>query len=251
MDPTQRFSGRAGYYLKYRPRYPRAVLETIERDCGLTADARVADIGSGTGALTELFLANGNTVYAVEPNPEMRRTAERVLAAYPGFKSVAGRAEATTLQDRSVDYAVVGAAFHWFDLARARLEFLRILRPPRWTMVAWNEREFESTPFLAAYDRLLREFAPDYARERHKSTYDTAMAGFFGAAGFREKTFSHRQEFDCAGLKGRMLSSSYTPEPGHPNHEPLMAGLEKIFQTHQVRGRVTFDYTTRMYYGRL
>jgi SAM-dependent methyltransferase len=251
MDPTLRFSGRVENYVKYRPRYPQEVVETLRKECGLASSSLIADIGSGTGALTELFLQNGNQVFAVEPNRDMREAAERLMENYPLFRSIAGRAEATTLNERSVDFVAVGQAFHWFDLKEARREFLRILNPPYWAMVVWNEREFQTTPFLIAYDHLLQRYAPDYAREKHKSVYDTALMDFYGAGGFTSRTFSYLQKLDYAGVKGRMLSSSYTPEPGHPNHEPMIAELSKIYQAHEVNGLVTFEYVTRMYYGRL
>ncbi|HEX8116661.1 MAG TPA: methyltransferase domain-containing protein, partial [Pyrinomonadaceae bacterium] len=71
-DPTARFSTRVADYIKYRPGYPPAVLRLLERECGLGPDSVVADVGSGTGLLSELFLKNGNRVYGVEPNREMR-----------------------------------------------------------------------------------------------------------------------------------------------------------------------------------
>ncbi len=251
MDSTSRFSSRVENYIKYRPRYPEQVVGTLQKECGLASSSVVADIGSGTGALTELFLQSGNRVYAVEPNREMREAAERLLRNHPGFCSVEGRAEATNLDSRSVDFVVVGQAFHWFRFGEARREFLRILRRSGWAMVVWNEREFQATPFLRGYDQLLQRYAPEYAREKHKSVYDTALDDFFGPGGFTSRNFSYRQEMDFAGVKGRMLSSSYTPEPGHPNHEPLMAELFKIYQANAVNDRVTLEYLTRMYYGRL
>jgi ubiquinone/menaquinone biosynthesis C-methylase UbiE len=251
MDPTLRFSTRVENYIKYRPRYPREVIETLQSECGLSSAAEIADIGSGTGVLAELFLQNGNAVFAVEPNKEMREGAERLLGKYPGFRSIAGRAEATTLADRSVDYVVVGTAFHWFDLKKARLEFMRILRPLHWVMLIWNDRDLQATPFLRSYDQLLRHYSIDYAREKHESVYDTALTNFYGAGGYASGTFRYLQELDFEGVKGRMLSSSYTPEQGHPNHEPMIAELRKIFQSNEVNGRVTFEYITRMYYGRL
>jgi len=251
MDPTQRFSSRVDNYVKYRPRYPQEVIDTLVSKCGLSASSLVADVGSGSGSLAEMFLRNGNRVFAVEPNREMREGAQRILRGYPGFCSVEGRAEATSLEPECVDFVVVGQAFHWFDVPRTRREFIRILKPSGWAMIVWNEREYETTPFLIAYDRLLQQYAIDYARARHKSVYDTALGSFFGSSGFTEVTFKYHQHMDFQGVKGRMLSSSYTPEPGHPNHEPLMAGLRAAFLANQVDGRVTLDYVTRVYYGQL
>ena len=120
----QRFSSRVDNYIKYRPGYPQAVITTLQVDCQLTPASSIADIGSGTGILTEQFLKNGNPVYAIEPNDEMRTAGERLLHRYPGFNSIASRAEATTLVGHSVDFVVAGQAFHWFDHLKARVEFL-------------------------------------------------------------------------------------------------------------------------------
>ena len=141
-DPTRRFTNRVANYARYRPGYPPAVLTCLRDECGLSPGSTVADVGSGTGILTELFLANGNHVYAVEPNEAMRQAAELSLAHYPGFTSVDGRAEATTLADDSVDFVTAGQAFHWFDAAASRVEFNRILRPGGYTALVWNARAY-------------------------------------------------------------------------------------------------------------
>jgi SAM-dependent methyltransferase len=250
-DPTQRFSSRAENYSKYRPSYPHDVIKTLQEECRLTPASLVADIGSGTGFLTELFLQNGNQVFAVEPNPDMRASAEHLLQHYPGFHSIAGRAEATTLSDQSVDFVTSGQAFHWFDRNVTRPEFRRILKPDGYLMIVWNERETDATPFLTAYENLLNRYVEDYAQLTHKQVYKTALTDFYGAHGFQSKTFRYRQEFDFEGVKGRLLSSSYTPEAGHPNHMPMLAELSEIFKVHEANGCVEFEYTTRMYYGRL
>ncbi len=78
LDPTRRFSARVADYVKYRPNYPQRVVELCGTSMGLTPASVVADIGSGTGISAELFLKNGNTVYGVEPNPDMRSAAEQL-----------------------------------------------------------------------------------------------------------------------------------------------------------------------------
>ena len=57
--------------------------------------------------------------------------------------------------------------------------------------------------------------------------------------------------FDFEGLRGRLLSSSFTPTMGHPNHEPMIAELRRIFSAHAEGGRVRFEYVARLYYGQL
>jgi SAM-dependent methyltransferase len=252
IDPTQRFSSRVENYIKYRPSYPLQMVATLRDECQLSPETLVADIGSGTGLLSELFLRNGNRVLAIEPNPEMRLAAERTWRDHPNFVSLAGRAEATGLGDQSVDFIVAGQAFHWFDQDQARLEFTRLLKPAGWVMLIWNERQTSGTPFLVAYEELLQRYATDYTQVDHRYVVDeAALSRFFGSGGFRHKAFPYRQDFDYPGLRGRLLSSSYTPEAGHPDHQPMLAALSQIFQDHQIDGRVAFEYTTNMYYGRL
>jgi SAM-dependent methyltransferase len=250
-DPTRRFSSRVENYIKYRPDYPRAVVETLAGECGWTPASVVADVGSGTGILSELFLLSGNRVYGVEPNRGMREAGERLLSAHENFVSVEGRAEATTLPAACVDFVVVGQALHWFDVEGARREFLRILRPGGWAVAVWNDRRTEGTPFLEEYERLLLEYGTDYREVSVKYAEEEMLRTFFGPAGFRTATFENRQLLDFEGLRGRLASASYSPEPGHPNFEPMMRELAALFERHQHDGRVSFDYDTKVFYGQL
>src|SRR5205814_7614202 len=161
-DRTPASSTRVGNNGRYRPGYPRVVAEMLEGECGLSHASVVADVGSGTGILSELFLRNGNRVYGVEPNREMREAGERLLSDYENFKSIEGRAEATTLDGGSVDFVTAGQAFHWFDLEGARREFSRILRPGGWVIAVWNDRRLSGSPFLEEYERMLLEYGTDY-----------------------------------------------------------------------------------------
>jgi SAM-dependent methyltransferase len=250
-DHTGRFSTRVADYVKYRPGYPTAVLRLLEEECGLDSASVVADVGSGTGILSELFLRNGNRVYGVEPNREMREAGERLLASYTNFKSVDGRAEATTLDDKSVDFVTAGQAFHWFDPPHARREFMRILRPGGWVVLVWNDRRTAGTPFLEEYERLLLEYGTDYREVSVKYAEESMLAALYGPSEMRTATFDNEQVFDFDGLRGRLTSASYTPEPGHPNFEPLMRELEALFRRHERDGRVVIAYDTKVFYGRL
>ncbi len=250
-DPTGRFSNRVENYARFRPSYPRAVLKLLGTKCGLTSASVVADVGSGTGILSEMLLENGNRVFGVEPNNEMRETGERLLERYPRFASVAGTAEATTLESGSVDLVVAGQALHWFDLERARAEFGRVLKPGGWAVVIWNSRRKDATSFLAAYERLLRTHGTDYELVEHGRDAAEMVGEFFGPNGYETRTFDNVQELDLDGLRGRLLSSSYVPGEGEPGSGEMLSEAEGIFREHAAGGTVTIEYDTNVYYGRL
>ena len=198
-----------------------------------------------------MFLKNGNRVYGVEPNREMREAGERLLSAYPGFVSVDGRAEETTLADASVDFVTAGQAFHWFDPPHARVEFKRILRPGGWVVLVWNDRRTAGTPFLEGYERLLLEYGTDYQEVSVKYAEESMLAALYGPSEMRAATFDNEQVFDFDGLRGRLTSASYTPQPGHPNFEPMMRELDALFRRHQQNGRVVVPYDTKVFYGKV
>jgi ubiquinone/menaquinone biosynthesis C-methylase UbiE len=249
-DATQRFSSRVENYVRYRPGYPPELLELLKNECDLTPDSLVADIASGTGIFTRMLAENGNRVFGVEPNDEMRRAGERLLESYLGFKSIAGTAEATTLPDHSVDIVTAAQAAHWFDREKARGEFIRILKPGGWLVLLWNERRTDSTPFLREYEHLLLAYGTDYREVRHERT-TAEIADFFSPSPFRSSTLEMRQEVNYAGLEGRLLSSSYTPTSDHANYDAMLRQLRRIFDAHQIDDRVSLDYNTLVYYGQL
>jgi SAM-dependent methyltransferase len=249
-SPTARFSDRVENYVRYRPGYPPEVLDLLRAECGLRSSHIVADIASGTGGFTRLLLEYGNPVYAVEPNAEMREAGVHQLEPYPRLVSVAGTAEETTLRPASVDFVTAAQAAHWFDLPRARAEFVRILKPDGWCVLIWNERRTASTPFLRDYEHLLLTYGTDYKEVRHERT-TAIIHEFFAPKLCEEQVFNLRQQFDYEGTAGRLLSSSYAPLEGHPNYQPMMQELQRIFRAHAADGKVEFQYNTRVYYGHL
>jgi SAM-dependent methyltransferase len=246
-NSTTRFSGRVEDYVKYRPHYPEIILSYLQDLYTFGPGWVVADIGSGTGISTELFLRFGNAVIAVEPNREMRSKAEELLAGYPGFVSVDGTAEATGLENSSVDLIVAGQAFHWFDPVRTRMEFTRIARPGAVVALIWNERLILSD-FEREYEELILHFAGDYNAINHKNITDAQLGDFFHPRSFVLRSFGNEQRFDFDGLKGRLLSSSYIPKEG-PGFAAMIDALKELFMRHAAGGQVRVGYETKVYTG--
>lgn len=250
MNSVDRFSSRVENYAKFRPGYPPGILDVLESDCGLTEESVIADIGSGTGLLSEVFLKNGNVVFGIEPNELMRAKAEELLKSFANFRSVPATAETTTLPDGSIDFITAGQAFHWFDQAAAKREFTRILKHNGWVLLVWNARRLDATAFLRDYEGLLLRYSPDYPVVRHENI-DDGIAGFFAPQPMKMVSVENVQRFDFEALKGRLCSSSYAPEPGNPNFELMLTDLQDIFNAYNENGVVNFDYDTKIYYGHL
>jgi len=250
MIPTERFSNRATDYVRGRPGYPDEVVTWLAGTFGLERSVTIADVGAGTGISAALFLRHGFGVVAVEPNDAMREAAIATLSRQPRFRAVAARSEATTLEAGSVDAVVAAQAFHWFDRAAFRAECARILKPRGVVALLWNVRRVEGSAFAAGYEELLREFGTDYLAVRHENVSEPELAEFFGRP-FARRVFDNVQILDRAGLRARLLSSSYVPAAGHPRHEPMLAALENLFEAHQRDGSVPMEYELRAYASRL
>jgi SAM-dependent methyltransferase len=251
LRTTERFSDRVENYVRFRPSYPPEAIDALCRQAGLKSDSRVADVGSGTGIFAALLLPHAARVFGVEPNAAMRAVGERSFGGDARFVSVAGTAEATGLPGESVDLVTAAQAFHWFDASACRREFARILRPGGRVALIWNERLVDATPFLAAYEALLRRHATDYALVNHANLDASAVGAFYEPRDFTLIEFPNEQRFNFEGLKGRLLSSSYAPNAGHPAHGPMLRELEEIFGRHAEGGMVAFRYTTKLYLGSL
>jgi SAM-dependent methyltransferase len=249
-NTIERFSNRVANYVKYRPTYPPEVLRFLQNELKLQTGSVVADIGSGTGISTRMFLENGNPVYGVEPNAAMRAAAEDFLRDFPNFRSVDGTSENTTLRSNSIDFVTAAQAFHWFEPQKTRGEFKRILKPDGHVVLIWNERQLDTNEFLREYEKFLLEFGTDYAKVRHDYLPKERLGEFF-TGGFQTASFQNAQIFDFAGLKGRVLSSSYMLTDEDARYAEMTKSLRRIFTKHQENDRITVLYDTNVYYGKL
>ncbi|HEX5234061.1 MAG TPA: class I SAM-dependent methyltransferase [Silvibacterium sp.] len=251
MKPTERFSTRVEAYRAHRPRYPREIVDVLQRECGLAADWAIADVAAGTGLLAEVFLANGNPVIAVEPNVPMREACEELRERFPQLHCVDGTAEATGLAENSVDMITVGQAMHWFDLGATRNEFARVLRSGGWCAVVYNHRKMRGDAFHEGYERLLVEYGIDYHVVQSNHVAEDQMREFFAPAEMKCVTLPNVQEMSLEGLRGRVLSSSYMPQEGNPAYGAMMQAVDRLFAENAQDGVVRMVYETAVCYGQI
>lgn len=250
LDSKERFTDRVDSYVLYRPSYPAAALDFLYKEIGFSERSIIADIGAGTGIFSGLLLDRGSRVVALEPNEAMRSAAEKRHSSHPRYASCPGSAERTGLSEESVHHIVCAQSFHWFDRPAAREEFRRILKPNGQVALVWNSRRTTGSPFLEQFEQLLLEYGTDYEQVGHKYvTREVLEDTFFADGGPRLEVFAAEQRLDAEGLKGRLLSSSYCPLPGHPHYEPMMEKLAEIFEQCSVNGTVTMTYDTELYWG--
>jgi ubiquinone/menaquinone biosynthesis C-methylase UbiE len=250
-DNTKRFSGKVEAYERYRERYPTdAVLNLLRQWCNLTPAQTVADIGAGTGMLSEVFLENGNRVIAVEPNEDMRQACEALHDRWPRLEVVNATAEATSLSDASVDIVAAGRAFHWFDTQRALAEFQRILKPGGWVALVSLGREHAASEQNFAFEKIMTNFGtdPTYSRERYR--VHERLEELFPVELHREE-IPGEQQLDWDTLEGFMQSLSMVPPKDSPKYHLFEAALREHFQAHAHNGLLTMKTTCWVSAGRL
>lgn len=246
-----RFVGRVEDYRRFRPRYPKRILELLKRDADLTSGSEIADIAAGTGLFTELFLEHGNTVTAVEPNDEMREACRRLLARYPRLGLVNGTAESTGLPTQSFDFLTVAQAFHWFDVDSCRREFMRVLRPGGWCVIVFNQRRVSGDAFHNGFEEITRRHNIDYSRVSERYPDESLLRQFFAPNKMHFHTLKNNQLLTREGLLGRTLSSSFMPKSDHPGFSALQTDLDKLFRASEIDGVVQLDYSCGISYGQL
>lgn len=245
-----RSPGMVENYLKYKLDYPRKLIDFLYNECDFSWESVIADIGSGTGTFTRLLLERGSRVVAIEPDRELRETAERILEdEFPRFFSLEATAENTTLSDRSIHHIVCAQSFHFFDTKKCRKEFRRILRPggsvALIVMMPSCHDEFSSE-----CEALIRRHSKDIPGTGD-SSLDSIYSDFFQKFGYSTLSLSSQLSLDFDSFSGRLLSSFNLPGPFDEGHEDLMEEMDLLFELYQQSGRVTYMYDLKVYAGKL
>jgi SAM-dependent methyltransferase len=251
IEPTARFTTRVEEYRRYRPGYPPAIVDLLARECGLSKNSVIADIAAGTGLLSEIFLARGHRVLAVEPNEKMRAACTDLGSQYSQLQCLDGTAEATGLADNSIDLITVGQAMHWFDHLHTRREFARVLKPQGCCAIIYNNRRIGGDAFHDGYEKILRDHGSDYESVQRRHMSKENLATFFASNEMQSASFDNSQQLDLEALRGRILSSSYMPQPGHPRHDAMSAAIENHFAANESNGHVRLEYKSVVCYGQL
>jgi SAM-dependent methyltransferase len=222
IDPARSFDLAADEYERTRPDYPPEVLDPLP----LSADAKVLDVGAGTGKLTRVLVGRYRHVVAVEPLDGMRAILERVV---PRARAVAGTAEAIPLPDASVDAGFAAQAFHWFAHDEAIPELARVIRGGGVLCLVWNEGDdSRQSPLPQAYEDYLQELrAPSRARlEAGPPWSEVIRRGPFGEV--HEHEVPHDHVLDRAALLDNARSVSWIASRPTGEREEVLRRLDEL-----------------------
>ena len=249
-DATLKFDGYAADYTAGRPGYASELIDCFYKDHGLTADSVIADIGSGTGKFAKFLIDRGNEVYCVEPNGDMRRTAEAELGGYPNFHSVNGGAEDTSLPDKSVGFITTAQAFHWFDVEKFRAECSRILKDNGKVALIWNVRDM-SDPINRDLNALFTRYCPDFVGFSGGIVKDDQRIREFFHDKYEYVSFDNPLMLDREKFIARCLSGSYSIKEGDMDYESYMAEIIAIFDRYSDKGAVSIANSSVAYISML
>ena len=246
MDSIDVFSAKAEKYAKYRWGYAPEAIQTIFDQTGIAKESYVADIGAGTGILTREFVGKVRYIFAVEPNPEMRAIAVRELDHFPSCQVINGRAEATTLADRSVDLITSAQAVHWFEPEAARREFYRILKPGGWLALC---RNYGSHRDLG---EALQDVYPS------ENDTESLMIGkrqprsfYFYGDNYLKMDFPFSLQHTWEAFLGSLSSASFAPDEGTALYEQFRRKTRKVFDDFSTDGCVEVYGVTELYLGQI
>lgn len=249
--PDERFSARVADYQQFRPHYSSKIVELLKREFDFRPSWEVLDVGCGTGLSALIFLRAGCRVFGLEPNDQMRCAAEELLAPFPAFQSVAGKAEAIPLPNRSCDLVVCGESFQWIDCYIARQEFLRVLRPANRALVMWNAKQPGTSPLMDDIRNLSRAFRLPHSRPRYGDISEESYRVFFGGSHYHHFSLAFPFAVNLLQLQGLLRSYSSMPTVGDERYEEMMRAIAEVFSRHERDGSVALPFATELYFGEL
>lgn len=246
MNYTNRFDGKGEIYAKARPKYALGLFDYLKNTSNIPVGSIFADVGSGTGIFTGQLLNCGYKVFAVEPNEDMRKKAEKELSPDKNFISVNGSDANMNLLDNSVDYITAAQAFHWFDSEAFRKECRRVLKPGGRVIIVYNSRDERAACTKALAD-LRHKYNPEFHSFSNGMSDEKCIAFFVGECDIFHA--DNTQVYDRQGYINRVLSSSYSLKESDKRYKEYLKDINKIFDSFSTDGLIAIPTETLAYIG--
>lgn len=239
------YSAESESYERGRPGYPAHLVDRLLDVLGVDKDARVLDVGAGTGKLTRQIVPRVAWVGAVEPVSAMRDQLRRHV---PQAVQVAGVAEAMPFATGSVDAVLCAQTFHWLDGPHALAEFARVLRPGGGVGLIWNTKD-ENVEWVAEVEALVDEVHGPSTTPRYKTgRWRSAFQGRSGWQPLSTSAGTYNQPSTGDDVVARVLSSSAVGALDPKGRERVTNAVREILKRHDLHGSFDFPYLTEIWW---
>lgn len=251
MKYLNKFSGIAEIYDNYRPTYSYKFLDWLKAYMSVSDIHAIADIGAGTGILTELLaeIYPDANITAVEPNDSMFDVLTFKMKNRSNIILNKTTAENTCLESNSIDLITAAQAFHWFDVKEFKKECKRILKPEGKVCLVWNSRQ-EDNDLAQETIQLFKKYCKNYSGFCGGVCSGKKYADEF-FKGYIYEEINAPTYFDLPMFIGRNLSMSYAPKIGEPEYKPFIEGLIDLFIKYNVDGILTIENNVVSYLGEI
>lgn len=240
---------RLAKHYKNRPGYSLNLLNFLKNNItNGTNKIVVADVGAGTGKLTEDLSQIGLKGFAVEPNDAMREEGIKLFSDKNTFDWLKGTAESTGLKDNSVDWVLMGSSFHWTDKELALKEFHRILKPGGYFTALWNPRNIEKNELHKNIENKIYEIVPELKRVSSGSSKNMkGLEEVFLSSNYFDNLLFCESHHEVVMSKERYLGAWYSVndiqvQAGPERFNMIMKGIEEMIEEND---NVVVPYKTR------
>ena len=248
------FTKLAQYYT-YRPGYSLEVLNMLKNyvESRIDTPVFVADIGAGTGKLTENLVELGIYGVAIEPNEAMRKEGERNTALKKQFTWFSGSAENTGMENNRFDWILMGSSFHWTDKAVALKEFSRILKKTGFFTAVWNPRVIKKGTINYEVEKIIQSEIPEIKRISSGRIYEIdEMADILKSGNLFEDIVYCEASHIVEMTKERYLNiwksvNDVRVQAGEERFARILLKIEQLLMQEQ---NLFIEYKTRSWTGR-
>lgn len=160
------FDETAGLYEKFRPGYPEALFDDIERLSGIRPGGRILEIGPGTGQATLPLARRGFSILGLELSAKMARRCRRNLRGFGRVEIVNAAFEKWQVEPEGFELVLAASAFHWIAAPVGFGRSARALVPGGQLCLIWNFREAPDTPLFNALREAYRKRGLGHADPR-------------------------------------------------------------------------------------
>jgi len=244
-----RFDRIAHQYDTYRPGYPSEVVDSILATTHVLPNARILEIGSGSGKATVLFARRGYSMLCIEPSRELTRIATQKLTGLTNVEFVTATFEDWEEEQTEFDLVVSAQSFHWIPPEIGYAKAARVLKKQGYLALFWNMYPDSEENVLQELKRVFQEYAPSLNRANYseelvsQSAMQIADSGHF--SNVETRRFSWSARYSTEQYLGLLQTYGVYARLTAERRKSLFAGVAEAIDKHG--GYLDKPYITALY----